>query len=58
MKSEFDGTRGGFISIWVVEAKCTGVGDGVGGGGKGGTGGVGGWLLTMKVVYRRFNVFG
>ena len=42
MKSEFDGTRGGFISIWVVEAKCSGVGDGVGGGGKGGTGPVGG----------------
>ena len=42
MKSEFDGTRGGFISISVVEAKCSGVGDGVGGGGKGGTGPVGG----------------
>ena len=42
MKSEFDGTRGGFISIWVVEATCSGVGDGVGGGGKGATGGVGG----------------
>ena len=42
MKSEFDGTRGGFISIWVVEATCSGVGDGVGGGGTGGTGGVGG----------------
>ena len=42
MKSEFDGTRGGFISISVVEAKCSGVGDGVGGGGKGGMGGPGG----------------
>ena len=32
MKSECDGTRGGFISVWDVGAKCSGVGDGVGGG--------------------------
>ena len=48
MKSEFDGTRGGFISIWVVEATCSGVGDGVGGGGKGGMGGLGGEAYTYK----------
>ena len=50
MKSEFFGTRGGCISVWVVEAKCTGVGDGGGGGGTGGTGGVGVVLLPTKVV--------
>ena len=41
MKSEFDGTRGGFISVWDVGAKCSRVGGGVGGGRKGGRGGDG-----------------